>query len=48
MEDGKNFTLNGMWRALIKEEVADLPHHIKRLFKAVSLNVSAGHIRVPH
>ena len=48
MEDGKIFTLDGIWRALIREEVADLPHHIKRLFKAVSLDMSAGHIRVLH
>ena len=33
-----------MWRAFRKEEVANLPHHAQRQFKAVSLRTSGGHI----
>ena len=41
VEDSKSST----WDE-IKEKRADLPHHAKRRFKAVSLRTSGGHIRV--
>ena len=46
VEDGKISTWEKMWCAFRKEEVADLPHHAQRQFKAVSLRTSRGHIRL--
>ena len=46
VEDSKISTWDEMCRAFRKEEVADLPHHARRRFNAVSLRTSGGHIRV--
>ena len=46
VEDSKISTWDEMWRAFRKEEVADLPHHAQRRFKAVLLRTSGGHIRL--
>ena len=46
VEDGEISNWEEMWSALCKEEVADAPHHAQRQFKAVSLTISGGHIRV--
>ena len=46
LEDGTISTWDEMWRAFRKKEVADLPHHARRRFKAVSLSTSGGHIRM--
>ena len=46
VEDGRISTWDEIWRAFRKEEVADLPHHAQRRFKAVSLRTLRGHIRV--
>ena len=46
VEDGKISTCDEMWRAFRKEEVADLPHHAQRRFKAVLLRTLGGHIWV--
>ena len=42
----KDLLWHEMWRALRKEEVADLPHHAQHRFEDVSLGTSEGHIRV--
>ena len=44
VEDGELSTWDEMWRAFRKEEVACLPHHAQRGFKAVSLRAFGGHI----
>ena len=46
LEDGKISTWDEMWRALRREEVADLPHHVQHRFKIMSLRTSGGHIWV--
>ena len=46
VEDGRVSTWDEMWRAFRKEEVADLPHHAQRRFKAVRLRTQGGHIQV--
>ena len=46
VEDSKMSTWDEVWRAFRKEDVAHLPHHVQRQFKAVSLRTLSGHIRV--
>ena len=45
VEDNKISAWDEMWGAFRKEQVAGLPHHAQRRFKAVSLKTSRGHIR---